>query len=79
MTIPGTHESCARYGGLAVACQALTLPEQFDKGVRFIDIRCNLKNGEFHIYHGPFDQRITFASVLDQCQEFLKKTAVKLS
>ena len=42
LSIPGTHDSCARHGGpirdLAL-CQHLNLGEQFERGIRFIDIR----------------------------------------
>ena len=30
MTIPGTHDSCAMYGGHLVSCQSLSLRDQLD-------------------------------------------------
>ena len=42
LSIPGTHDSCARHNGHSLGfakCQDLGLREQLDKGIRFIDIR----------------------------------------
>lgn len=38
-SIPGSHESCALYGGGSTQCQSLTIRQQLDNGVRFLDVR----------------------------------------
>src|SRR5437764_13048815 len=53
-SISGTHESMALYESVSgtATCQSLSLADQLNAGVRFIDIRCrNLDNG-FVIQHG---------------------------
>lgn len=79
LNIPGTHESCARYGGPLAACQTLSLQEQLEAGIRFIDIRCrHIGDGNgndiFTIHHDVFYQNLTFGTgVRDVCIDFLKK------
>lgn len=74
INIPGTHDTCALYGFLSWGqCQTLTLIEQLDHGVRFLDIRCKLIESELKIYHGIIDQKATFIEVINQCATYLKK------
>lgn len=45
ITMPGTHDSCARkfkesYATSISKCQNLNITEQLDAGVRFLDVRC---------------------------------------
>ena len=74
LSIPGTHDSGALHNGLSFGfarCQTLTLREQLDSGVRFLDIRCRHQRDRFHIYHGVINQHISFAQVIRVCEEFL--------
>ncbi len=77
--IPGTHESCARYGGGLSECQTMSLKEQLDAGIRFIDIRCRhvgdgKSSNSFMIHHGPIFQKLSFGTgVRDVCIDFLKE------
>jgi 1-phosphatidylinositol phosphodiesterase len=72
MTIPGTHETCALYGGDLVECQTKTLRQQLDAGIRFVDIRCRHIEDVFTIHHGLVYQHINFgAGVRDVCLQFL--------
>lgn len=72
MTVPGTHDTCARYGGDLVECQTKTLREQLDAGIRFVDIRCRHIEDVFTIHHGSVYQHINFgAGVRDVCLQFL--------
>jgi len=73
MSIPGTHDTCALYGGLFVQCQTMTVPEQLNNGVRFLDIRCRRAGDVFTIHHGPFYQKINFGEVQNHCIAFLDK------
>lgn len=66
ITMPGTHDSCARkfhnedpFGvtsGIS-KCQNLTITEQLNAGVRFLDIRCevNADNHTMKTVHGSTD------------------------
>ena len=74
LTIPGTHDACARVGGLGnfASCQNLSLAEQFNAGIRFVDIRCRLINNAFAIYHGMVYQQLDFCDVVTLCHHFLK-------
>ncbi|MFC5048322.1 phosphatidylinositol-specific phospholipase C [Aquimarina hainanensis] len=77
LSIPGTHDSGARYdspyySGTA-KCQDLTIGEQLKQGTRFLDIRCRRINNRFTIHHGPVYQKINFTDVLDYCYDFLNK------
>ncbi|MEU8432505.1 phosphatidylinositol-specific phospholipase C [Streptomyces sp. NPDC029216] len=71
MTIPGTHDSGARLGGLYVACQNTSIAEQLDSGIRFLDVRCRVTGGSFAIHHAAFYQDLMFGDVLVACANFL--------
>ena len=74
ISIPGTHNAGARFEPLTgtARCQNLTILEQLDVGVRFLDIRCRHMNNMFTIYHGLVHQQLSFTQVLTDTQEFLK-------
>ncbi|MGH7489001.1 MAG: phosphatidylinositol-specific phospholipase C domain-containing protein, partial [bacterium] len=74
-SIPGSHESCARHGTGSV-CQALSITQQLNSGIRFLDIRCKYVSDDdasifFPIHHYNFYQDITFAQVQQECVDFL--------
>lgn len=87
LSIPGTHESCARYGanfdtprptsGINASefwkCQNADLSEQLKMGIRYLDIRCRRVGSLFKIYHGPIYQRMNFQDVIDICETFLRE------
>lgn len=75
ISIPGTHDSAALYEPISntAKCQNLTLDEQFNCGVRYIDIRCRSINDSFAIHHGPVYQHLNFDDVINVCRDFLKK------
>lgn len=74
-TIPGTHETCARYESVpdTAICQKLTLRQQLDAGVRFLDIRCRHIKNSFAIHHGKEFQYLFFDDVLKEVQSFLRE------
>ena len=74
LTIPGTHNSAALHEPFpgTATCQSLSLKEQLEAGVRFFDLRCRHVNDRFHLYHGPIDQKLSFAEALKTFEEFLK-------
>ncbi|MFJ7206729.1 phosphatidylinositol-specific phospholipase C [Streptomyces sp. NPDC098789] len=71
MTLPGTHDSGARQGGLYVACQNTSIAEQLDSGIRFLDVRCRVTGGSFAIHHAAYFQNLMFGDVLVACWNFL--------
>ncbi|WP_189950913.1 phosphatidylinositol-specific phospholipase C [Streptomyces roseolus] len=71
LTIPGTHDSGARFGGPWAACQNTTVAQQLDSGVRFLDVRCRVTGGSFAIHHGASYQNMMFGDVLVACRDFL--------
>jgi 1-phosphatidylinositol phosphodiesterase len=54
-------------------CQWLSITDQLNNGIRFLDIRCTYEvNGQlFGITHGGYDQNITFADVQQEVIAFL--------
>lgn len=73
LTIPGTHDSGARYGGPWVACQNTAVDAQLGSGIRFLDVRCRAIDGVFAIHHGAFYQELMFGDVLNACRAFLRE------
>jgi len=77
MTIPGTHNSCARFGGFwpvlssFTKCQDMTLPEQFAAGIRYVDIRVRPMKGDLRAVHKDVDQEISFSEIVGQAFAFL--------
>ncbi|WP_405760351.1 phosphatidylinositol-specific phospholipase C [Streptomyces sp. NBC_01420] len=71
LTIPGSHDSGARYGGPWTECQNTTIAEQLNSGVRFLDVRCRITDGSFAIHHGASYQNLMFGDVLGACWDFL--------
>jgi 1-phosphatidylinositol phosphodiesterase len=73
LSIPGTHDSGARYESFPATakCQNLTIDQQLNAGVRYLDIRCRHFNNVFEIHHGAVFQNINFTNVLNSCNTFL--------
>ena len=72
-SIPGTHDSGARFEPFpgSAKCQNLTITEQLNAGVRFLDIRCRHVDNAFTIHHGQVYQNINFTDVLNSTLGFL--------
>lgn len=73
LSIPGTHDTMAFYGGDLAQTQSMSLPNQLQSGIRVLDIRCRNVRNRFPIYHGMVSQRVFFEEVLDMVVDFLKK------
>ncbi|MEU9995643.1 phosphatidylinositol-specific phospholipase C [Streptomyces sp. NPDC050848] len=71
LTIPGTHDSGARFGGPWAECQNTTIAQQLASGIRFLDVRCRVTGGSFAIHHGAAYQNMMFGDVLVACRDFL--------
>ncbi|XP_039768345.1 1-phosphatidylinositol phosphodiesterase-like [Ornithorhynchus anatinus] len=73
LSVPGTHDSMSLFGGSRLQCQSLPLERQYEAGIRFVDVRCKLRDGEFFIYHVNTFQQADFRSVLDTTFAFLDR------
>ncbi|MER5888340.1 phosphatidylinositol-specific phospholipase C [Streptomyces sp. NPDC001941] len=71
LTIPGSHDSGARFGGPWTECQNTTIAAQLASGIRFLDVRCRVTGESFAIHHGAYYQNMMFGDVLIACRDFL--------
>ncbi|BCU75648.1 phosphatidylinositol-specific phospholipase C [Luteolibacter sp. LG18] len=74
LSIPGTHDSGATVEPVpgTAKCQDLSIADQLNAGVRFLDIRCRHLRDAFVIHHGAIYQNLNFEGVLESVQGFLK-------
>ncbi|QJE98715.1 phosphatidylinositol-specific phospholipase C domain-containing protein [Luteolibacter luteus] len=72
-SIPGTHDSGALVEPISgtAKCQNLSIGDQLNAGVRFLDIRCRHINDAFAIHHGQVYQNMNFNDVLNATIGFL--------
>ena len=73
INMPGSHDTMALYsiGDLAGQCQTLSLKEQLNLGVRFLDIRLKEENNKLKAVHGFVDQKESFENITTTVEEFL--------
>lgn len=71
LSLPGTHDSGATKGGPVAATQTLSIRQQLDAGIRFLDIRLRATGDSFAIHHGLVFQDLMFGDVLDDVRDFL--------
>ncbi|CAH0311104.1 1-phosphatidylinositol phosphodiesterase [Pedobacter sp. Bi27] len=73
ISIPGTHDSGATQEQVAgtAKCQNLSITDQLNAGVRYLDIRCRHIDNAFAIHHGAIYQNLNFNDVLNACINFL--------
>uniref|UniRef100_A0A3B4BE26 Phosphatidylinositol-specific phospholipase C X domain-containing protein n=1 Tax=Periophthalmus magnuspinnatus TaxID=409849 RepID=A0A3B4BE26_9GOBI len=71
VTMPGTHNTMALFGGVYAECQTWSLASQLRAGVRFLDVRVRHVNGNLTLHHGVSYQRAHFGHVLEGVVEFL--------
>lgn len=77
LTIPGTHDSCARSNIPFVRTQYLSITQQLALGIRFLDLRLRVhEDGNLYCYHGGYlidlPGGLSFASVMDEVWSFLR-------
>lgn len=73
VTMPGTHNTMALYGGVYAECQTWSLASQLQAGVRFLDVRVRHVKGNLTIHHGVSYQRAHFGHVLEGVADFLQE------
>lgn len=71
LSIPGTHDSGSRYGGDAIANQVMTISQQLNAGIRYLDIRLRHIDNKFAIHHGVKYQHLNFDDVMTEVSQFL--------
>ncbi|KAG7268587.1 hypothetical protein CRUP_003196 [Coryphaenoides rupestris] len=71
VTMPGTHNTMALFGGALAECQSWNLTSQLRAGVRFLDIRLRHVKGNLTLHHGVSYQRAHFGHVLQGVVDFL--------
>lgn len=71
VTMPGTHNTMALYGGTLAECNSWSLALQLRAGIRFLDIRVRHVNGNLTIHHGISYQYADFGDVLMDVVDFL--------
>ena len=73
LTLPGTHDSCTANITAIASCQAWSLQDQLNHGIRYIDIRCRQIGSTFAIHHGLVFTMVMFGDgVRDVCVDFLQ-------
>ena len=73
--LPGSHDTMALYSvaDLAGECQTLSLSDQLNLGVRFLDIRLKEDHNALKAVHGFIDQKVSFKSINKTVTSFLEK------
>jgi 1-phosphatidylinositol phosphodiesterase len=72
ITMPGTHGSAARHGGWITENQTLTIPQQLNAGIRYLDLRVRHINDKFALHHGDVYQYQMFGDALNAVVAFLR-------
>ena len=74
INMPGSHNTMALYSiaDFSGQCQSLSLKDQLNLGVRFLDIRLKEDHNKLKVVHDFVDQRASFEYVTDVVEEFLK-------
>ncbi|XP_029535561.1 1-phosphatidylinositol phosphodiesterase-like [Oncorhynchus nerka] len=73
ITIPGTHDTMALYGGPAAECQAWDLGDQLRAGIRYLDLRIFAFENKLYVMHWVVYQHKSFYEVLDTIRAFLSE------
>ncbi|KAJ5898996.1 phosphatidylinositol-specific phospholipase [Penicillium taxi] len=78
ITIPGTHDSCARSNIPFVRTQYLSIAQQLTFGIRFLDLRVRVHDdGQLYMYHGGipinFPIYLKFDSVMQEIFDHFDK------
>ena len=75
INMPGSHDTMALYSiaDLAGQCQSLSLHDQLNLGVRFLDIRLKEDHDKLKAIHGFIDQKVSFETITKTIEEFIEK------
>ena len=75
INMPGSHDTMALYSiaDLAGQCQSLSLHDQLNLGVRFLDIRLKEDHDKLKAVHGFIDQKVSFETITKTIEQFVEK------
>ena len=75
INMPGSHDTMALYSiaDLAGQCQSLSLHDQLNLGVRFLDIRLKEDHDKLKAVHGFIDQKVSFEKITKTIETFIEK------
>lgn len=78
LTIPGSHDSATGESTVIntthlLKTQSLTISEQLEQGVRFLDIRAKLFCNDYILVHGKLDLKLSFSKLISDCRKFLQE------
>lgn len=74
LSVPGTHDSGAMYGGAGLQTQGANISAQLEQGIRAFDIRLREKNGQLGVFHSNAFQQIYWETdVLPAFRQFLQE------
>lgn len=78
LSIPGTHGSMALHGASFIdenltRNQTMPLPQQFNAGIRYVDMRVKRVKNSFAMQHGIVNQKAMFEDVLKETIQFLRE------
>lgn len=73
LSLPGTHDTMAFYGGDIAQTQTMPLTTQLQAGVRVLDIRLRHYYNSLLLHHGPIYQYANFDDVLATASQFLRE------
>ena len=75
INMPGSHDTMALYSiaDLAGQCQSLSLHDQLNLGVRFLDIRLKEDHDKLKAVHGFIDQKVSFEKITKTIEDFIAK------
>jgi 1-phosphatidylinositol phosphodiesterase len=71
LNLPGTNSACARECTEISQSQSMTVRQQLEAGVRFLDVRCRHVGDALAIHHGGEFLHQWFDEVRDACYAFL--------
>lgn len=72
LTVPGTHDTAAfTLPWPFVQTQTMDIANQLDAGIRYLDLRCGLRNDVVEMVHGPTILGIRLDQLLDFVYEWL--------
>lgn len=77
ISIPGTHGTMALHGASFIdenltRNQTMSLSQQLNSGIRYVDMRVKRVKDSFAMYHGVVNQKAVFEDVLKETIQFLK-------
>ncbi|WOO83315.1 1-phosphatidylinositol phosphodiesterase [Vanrija pseudolonga] len=72
LSTPGTHESASLSGGFISICHTEDVRTQLQQGIRFLDIRLKVVNGELQTYHGIQPQNSNLREQIGWVNDFLR-------